>query len=451
MLLVAIATLTQSCKKDWLDIRSNKALVVPTTIDDLQAVVDNTVELNKAPAVGEISADNYYLTYQRWQALTAQDQQRAYIWAKDDVYGSATVTDWYYPYKSVLYANIALEGAEKIVPSDKERSNWNNLKGSALFFRSFAFYHLIQIYCNQYDPSTAETDLGIPLRLQSDIEQITQRSTLKASYEKVISDLNEAAALLPDVPSVRTRPSKASAFGLLSRVYLSMGNYTEALKAVDRSLGYYGTLINYNTLNPATAFPFTRLNSEVIFDAFILSSTILRETNAIIDPALYDSYVADDLRKQLFFNTAATGTINFGGSYTGASTADGFLFGGIATDELYLTRAECYARTGNTDLAMADLNLLLRNRYKQGTFVDLSAAGELEALTLILTERRKELLFRGLRFIDLKRLNKDPRFAITLRRELNNQVYELPPNDLRYTLPIPYSIVSGSGLTQNPR
>jgi hypothetical protein len=122
----------------------------------------------------------------------------------------------------------------------------------------------------------------------------------------------------------------------------------------------------------------------------------------------------------------------------------------LATDEIYIIRAECYARAGNTTAAMADLNYLLQNRWS-GSFVPFTAATPDIALSIILKERRKELLFRALRWTDLRRLNKDPRFAVTLTRIVNNQTYTLPPNDLRYTFLIPDVILSRANMPQNPR
>src|SRR5690606_30279770 len=112
------------------------------------------------------------------------------------------------------------------------------------------------------------------------------------------------------------------------------------------------------------------------------------------------------------------------------------------------------ARQGEVDLAMKDLNALLRTRWRKvngvSTYVDQSAADASAALKLILTERRKELLLRGLCWTDLRRLNLEEPFKKTLSRTIDGKTYKLEPGSFRYTFPIPDEILSKSGMKQNP-
>lgn len=121
-----------------------------------------------------------------------------------------------------------------------------------------------------------------------------------------------------------------------------------------------------------------------------------------------------------------------------------------------MIRAECKARAEDVGGAMSDLNTLMRNRWdKNVTYVPFVAVNALDALKQVLNERRKELVFRGLRFADLRRLNSDSRFATTLTRKLTigglEQTYSLPPNDPRYTLLIPELVMQSTNMIQNPR
>jgi len=59
-------------------------------------------------------------------------------------------------------------------------------------------------------------------------------------------------------------------------------------------------------------------------------------------------------------------------------------------------------------------------------------------------------LFRGLRWIDIKRLNKEGAGIIPIH-SLGMQQFSLIPNDNKYALPIPSDIIKMTGMQQNPR
>lgn len=159
-------------------------------------------------------------------------------------------------------------------------------------------------------------------------------------------------------------------------------------------------------------------------------------------------HIPNDLRRTVLFKTNTNGTRAFKGNYTGLSTAS--LFTGIATNELYVTSAEAAVRNGNITQALNMINILLRTRWKTGTFIPVSVTNQKELLKLVLTERRKDLLFRSLRWIDLRRLNKEEEFKRTISRNLGGTVYSLEPNSLRYIFQISKDAVIISGLPQNP-
>lgn len=439
-----------SCKK-YLDIKPNKKMVLPATVADCQALLDNFIVMNTGyPAQAEAFADNYYLTFASWNSQSNLNSD-GYIWKADADVSSG---DWALTYQKVLYANQALETLGNITPAADEKAAWNKAEGMALFFRALSYYQAVQIWGQPYNPATAGTDLGMPLRLTPDLSEKTVRASVQQNYDRIVQDLQQSIKLMPATQPTsiisKTQPGLAAAYGLLARVYLVMGDYPDALKQADLCLQNYGTLIDYNSIPLGSPAPsFSHDNAEVIFDAYAISIPI-RPTTAIVDSALYASYgnTGDDLRQAVLYkNNAGTNTYSFNGSYEGSPY---IIFCGIATDEVYLIRSECYARTGNTDAAMTDLNTLLSNRFK-APYTDKTAANADDALTQILAERRKELPFRTLRWTDLRRLNQDPRFAVTLTRNLNGTIYTLPPNDLRYTLLIPQAVLNLEPMAQNPR
>ena len=445
LLMLALSVVT-SCKKNWLDEKPNTALFVPGTLSDCQILLDNNTRLNlREPEIGDIGSDDYFKLYTDWQ--TAQEAERnMYIW-KPEIFGSEPSPEWRYEYEKIYYANAVLETVEKIEKKQENTSEWNAIKGSALFFRALGHYNLVSHFAKPYDVATAMNDLGIPIKTSADVNQKATRGNVKGVYDFIIADLSEAKALLPITVVSKTRPSKAGAQGLLANVYLMIGNYDKALENADEALGVQNTLLDYNTLDPASTSPFPRFNSEVIYHSVQITYGILPFGTGYVDTVLYQSYLVNDLRKVLFFRDRTVG-YTFKGSYNQSGFS---YFSGIATDELYLIRAESYARKGNASAAMNDLNTLLRTRWVTGTYIDMTASSPTDAISKILLERRKELIFRGRRWSDLRRLNKDPNYAITLRRILNGQSYTLPPNDPRYVYPIPNEEITRSGIEQNPR
>jgi tetratricopeptide (TPR) repeat protein len=436
-----------SCTK-YLDKKPQDNLAVPSTLRDMQAILDDQSANQMGPGFTEFVADNFYLTTASWSGLVPE-QRKTYLWAPDAkiVIESGS---WNNPYQSIYRCNMVLEILPKINVTDAELATYNNVKGMALFYRSFMFHQLAQLYCKPYSTSAA-SDPGIVLRTTTDLEIPVTRATVQQTYERIINDAKEAAELLPVTVSYNLRPNKAAAYALLSRTYLSMRDYVNAEATATQALQHQDTLLDYNILTPAgnPSLPDNPLlNPETLFASYIVSNYFGNSRIAIVDPVLYGSYVSDDLRKTTFYGITGIDPYWKGSYYANGQNFSIFL--GLATDEVYLNRAEARARRNDVAGAMDDLNKLLVKRWKTGTFTNLTAANGTEALEIILTERRKELAFRGIRWSDLRRLNLEGA-NITLTREVNNTTYTLPPNDLRWVLLIPEVEINRSGIAQNPR
>lgn len=446
VLFVFAGMVLVSCKKSWMEEKSDKTVDVPNTVKEFQALLDFASYMNDArPVKGEESADNYYVSNAMWAGYSAYERS-FYTWGKD-IYVDITKdeTSWNPPYKEVFYSNVVLDDIDKVSAEDVGTPAWNNVKGSAHFYRGDAFFNVSQIFAKPYS-LTFPDELGIPLRLNSDPNAKSTRAGLQETYQQILSDLHTAVGYLPVVPLYKTRPSKPAAYALLSRVYLVMQDYSKAFSYADSCLKLYDSLLDYNTLNTTTQYPVPLFNKEVIFHATM--SNDLYSKTVIVDTNLYKSYNVNDLRQKVFFKTNTNGGMRFVGTYTGGT---GFIFfAGIATDEVYLTRAECYARAGKITEAMNDLNTLMSKRFKTGTFVPFTATNTTEALKLILDERRKETIFRGLRWLDLRRLNSEGA-NISLTRIQDGQTYTLAPNSPRYTLPLPPDVINLTGMPQNDR
>lgn len=449
-LLLLLLPVLGACKKDWLEAKPDKSLVAPSTVSDYQALLDDTETMNKQwPVLSMIGDGDFRVSDAAYNALGSAGEKAAYRWAPTaEFFGGQPAFDWISSYGRILQDNVVLDGLPSLSIKPAEQAAFNNVKGSALFFRSYDFYALAQAYCKAYAVSTAAADPGLPLRVAANVNIRLGRSSLQETYERIIADLLQAVPLLPNTPLYPTRPGRAAAFGLLARVYLSRENYDKALVYADSCLQLQSALLDFNQLSLTATTPIARFNKEVIFHASLSGYQTTTPGTLIVDSGLYQSYAANDLRQKIFFRTLA-GVLTTKASWGGSAVSA--LFAGIATDEMYLIRAEGWARAGNVAAAMNDLNLLLKNRYKTGTFNGVGAADANAALSLILAERRKELCFRNLRWADLRRINKDPRFRVTLNRTINGQTYTLEPNSPRYVLPLDPIETTSGGLTQNPR
>lgn len=446
-MLCCLLLLVQACQKDFLDQKPNKALLVPATLADMQALLDNNFVFNNTPGLTFIADGDFYATDAGYNGYNTDMERNSYTWAKD-IFAGMPSPDWNLPYQQVFYANVVLEGVGKLPAGDLPGKN--AVKGTALFFRAFAFFNLLQQFAAPYGPGASAP--GIPLRLSADIALKVPRAGLQQSYRQVLADLAAARPLLPAVTAYKSRPTVRALQALLARVCLAMGDYARAGKYADSALAAGAALLDYNTLSTTANRPFPRAlpngNAEVIFYA---AQTPYSFNNSaaptFIDSDLYRSYEADDLRRVLFCRELAPGNFKFKGNYAGTL----LYFSGLATDELYLVSAECRARAGDGAGALDLLNTLLANRWVTGTFVPRAAAGADAALALVLAERRKELVGRALRWGDLRRLNMDPRFRVTLQRAIGGSSYTLEPGSKRYTYPIPDEEVRLGGLGQNER
>lgn len=455
--IIISLTFSFSCSKkdEFLDKKPSTSLVVPTSLSDFIKLLDYP-DLNVSGILGTVSADDYYLpSQQTWESLTSADERNGYIWAKDIFQGMESVFDWAVPYQQILYANIVLEGLDKITPNVGNENEYKRIKGHALFIRGHALFNLSQVFAEAYDATTAKSALGLPIRLESDVTVKSHRANLQQTYDQLLADLIQAESLLPHkVPGAdRNRPYKVAAQALLARVYLSMRNYDLALLHAEAALNFYSTLMSFPTLSTTSIVPIPLLNLETIFFcnqssvASRLIATNRIAPNTLVNTELYSMYTVNDLRRTILFtNSAIHQKPVFKATYDGTTRA----FSGLATDELYLIKAECQVRIKNYQDGLNTLNALLLTRWKKDTFVNFTAINKDDALAIVLRERRKELPLRGLRWLDLRRLNKEGA-NITLTRTLGSITYTLPPNSPLYVMPIPPDEMRLSGLQQNIR
>lgn len=432
LFFVCITVTLVSCS-DYLDVKNSNQLAVPDKLEDLQALLDNfeVMNMESTPSYLESAADDYFLTEEALNAVL-EGQRPVYQWAPIE---NNYPNDWSRCYTIVYNANFCLDMLKNISRNARNGSNWDNVYGSALFFRAYSYLGLLWTFAPAYELNGDNSAPAIVLRTSSDFNESSRLSNTKECYERVIEDARKAADLLPEVSLFKTRPSKAAAYGLLARIYLSMSMYEEAYKYADLALAIDDQLLDYNKpedgIDINSESPFQRFNIETVFYNDITTNFLMHSPwYAYIDSTLYDSFENEDLRKKAFFSKEGD-YAKFKGTYSNSIT---FLFSGITTAELLFIKMEGLARIGDYTEAVALLRYFLQFRWDKEKGIPIFDVNSREdAVRLILLERRKELMMRGLRLADVKRLNlKDAK--VTMKRKINNEIIELLPNDTRVIL-----------------
>ncbi|MBE8721362.1 RagB/SusD family nutrient uptake outer membrane protein [Sphingobacterium pedocola] len=447
LIYTAAVLLATSCS-DFLDVKPDQKMAIPKTLEHADLLLNDYSSMNASyPTLGEISADDYFLRTNNWQSISVMDERQAYHWQDEDI---VLPVQWQNAYRTVYRSNQVLEVLRGL-EANGDPAKYSSIWGGAHFYRAFAFHQVARVFSPAYSRQIADEKLGIPLRLSPDLDIRSVRSSVEETYQQVVADYKIAIAHLPLTETLLGRPSKVSAYGGLARTYLDMADYEQAYRYADSCLGLYNELMDFNDLNVGNAMPIARFNKEVIFSASTVVAGPMGQTFGRIDTNLYDSYHQNDLRKLAFFqhNNNDRGTYAFKGTYSGAHAG---IFVGLTTGELYLIRAEAAVRTSRLDQALSDINHLLKHRWNEDVpYPDITEQQPDRLLEIILTERRKELVFRGQRWADLKRLNQESRFAKTLLRYIDGKEYRLEPNSPKYAIKIPLIVIEETDMEQNKR
>ena len=420
---------------------------VPASLEDAEALLNDRASMNSAYSpIPEAAADNYYLEKANFDGFTNVAEKNIYIWqAQLDV----NYTNWQASYRVVAIANQVMDILSGLNRNDNT-TKYDLIKGQALFFKAFAYQQIADAFTLPYNKDTSSSLLGIVLRNSPNVDEISYRADLESSYAEIKKLLLQAIDLLPAQAAVKTLPSKAAAYALLTRVALIMQDWSLAKDAAQECLAINSELIDYNQLNSASLTPFESFNKEVLFHAVTAANVTLTPSICFVDTVLYSSYNDNDLRKVIYFSKESSAEAVFKGKFDGAQNS--FSFCGLSKDEVYLILAEASARTGKLDLGLQTLNTLLRKRWIKDSYADIKNEGALESMQTILDERRKSLILRNTRWMDIKRLSIEKEYAVELKRKLGDQTYMLPAGDLRFAFLIPIRVVNLTNtIQQNSR
>ena len=200
-------------------------------------------------------------------------------------------------------------------------------------------------------------------------------------------------------------------------------------------------LLDYNT-QTRESIPTTELNPETLWAR--LSEDYGVPGFLIYSNDLLGYFDDDDLRIPIFRRDPEPITRAY---------SNGNAVFRISFPEMYRTQAEMYARKGMIDEAMDNINLIRKNRIVSSSYADVTASSEEDAIALVLAERRRELAFQGLRWMDMKRLDRENRMPAVVRKNLQTMEVEatLEPHGEGYVFEIPARVLQFNPQMQKNR
>ena len=359
---------------------------------------------------------------------------------------------WIAGYQAINMANVVLENLGVVTDVDQKQQ----YEGEALFVRGAMHFELVRYYALPWGATAGNSQPGIVIRTTAatNVEEASvssPRNTVAEVYAQAITDLEAAAAKLPEENG--TRVTKYTALAMLSRLYLQQGNYAKALDAANQVIesGYY-------KMNASVSAVFSNKNTaESIWEiqqndqnnagtsndgmaTFYASLPGIGRADVRIPTGFVETYPANDLRRTEWFYVG-TGA-RPGNTYTSKWKSFSQNLPVIRLAEMYLTRAECNIRLGSSvgDTPGNDL-AKVQNSVRTN-----SVAPANPTLDDVLNARLLETAYEGLRIHDIKRLHQTVNVSINGSGEL------VPWDSDLLVFPIPQREVDATSgvITQNP-
>lgn len=294
-------------------------------------------------------------------------------------------------------------------------AEFDQIMGEAYALRGLIYFDMVKMYAQHYTFTAGASHPGVPILLEPDITALPSRNTVGEVYAQALSDLTTGISMMNQTRDGSFMMTAGAAQAILSRIYLYMEDWSNAVSLASTviSSGRYALVEGQAYVDQFRAGG----SSEAIFE-IQNNDTDNRGSDALgamyrasgygdylpakdllnlIDPA--------DIRMEMF----ATDPLLTGiyASYrvmkwpTQTSTDNVPV---IRLSEVYLNRAEAYARSGNSAGAQADLNMIRQRGLSSAPAV--TATGQ-TLLDEIAIERRIELGYEGHRIHDLMRYKMD--------------------------------------------
>lgn len=431
ILLIISLLVTTGCD-NFLDITPT-GRVIPETAQDYRKLMTEAYYLMPSSrGLTAFISDEIDMTSKNLDSYDKDTFLDLWLWNNVNPSGATTYFDWEKYYKMIFIANTVIEN-EKSITNGTE-AEINQIVGEAYMMRAYNHFILVNLYALPYNSETATSSTGIPLKLNSSMDEVLKPSSIAEVYASVLSDIDNAEKKL-NIETWETglnyRFNTLSVDALRSRVYLYMGRWEDCYNASERVLSKKNELVD---LVSGRTLPNAYNSSESIVALEMNMTSTYNNVDKLVPQTLYSLYLpsGQDQRARKFYKTEVGGySLIKGGS---SEYRCSFRVG-----EIYLNAAEAALKNHHPEICKTLLLKLLEKRYQTAAYtqaeIDINAMDDDALLDEVYLQRQLELSYEGHRWFDIRRMEKEKRPVLT--REYEGQTYRIEDNYPELTIKIP--------------
>lgn len=417
-------------------------------ISDIQAALNGAYSglksdrlyTSNAIALGEWTADNLKISAENVGF-------GAIIHEWDYTESDATLEGtWIGLYDVVRRANFVIQGVDNYVGEETDAAM--RLQAEAKIIKALMLVEAHRLYGEPYRDGSEMSVVYVSD--PNDIFQKNARLSTNELFGLVKADINSALPFLSAVDNVNFVSSDL-AHGLLMKLAMMEEDWSGVVTSADNILN--NTSVNLSTINNYDLmWGENDEDGEAIFKVALdsddnqLGDLYFNDgVGPVFDPNddIMSLYGSGDVRFGNFFlNDPTYGMIisKYLGPASNRGLHEAFV---MRLSEVVLTKAEAHMELGQEQEALSMLDLLRSNRIAGFTSPSESGSQLMESIRL---ERRKELVYEGFRFSDLKRWNEP-----VIRDDCTSDECLLEAGDFKFTFAIPRAeIFANENIIQNP-
>lgn len=445
---------------------------------DLYITIRSSIASGAPVYIQELMTDSFHgsITY-------GNSNGEYYKWEMRSTFGNIESL-WSNCYYLVMLANFLEDGIPELAKNatNAEKEQYNVILGECAFSKAFAMFKLTQLYCGNYDASTASTAMGVmlsdsPFTTPSVQSSYPGRSSMADTYAYIESNLSKAESLLAGV-----KGSEGAIYftadavkALKARIALTKGDYGTAAQCAEAiiSSGTYPLIDNEDDFvqmwrRDSGKECIVQMWADVQSTPSSNDWGYIKYTGGIYAPNyipekwITEAYAKGDYRFSTWFKYVKASLGNYSGDiyicYKFPGNPD-IMKSATATDclhkvklfrtaEQYLIAAEANARLNNGTKANDYLNALRKSRIPG--YVNHAYSGD-ELMAEIKAERAKEFYGEGFRYTDLKRWNEGFARSEAQNKELvvsagstNTELLSRTASDPFWLWPIPQAEIDSN-------